>query len=204
VVGRRANEPATNQPLERHSMSKAIRRLEMSELDPRIQQALEPKVKRLGYLGEFFRCTGHQPEVLLAFNTMTEALKEALPDRLTELVAITVTLKTGNDYERHQHEQLSVKLGFGRDWVAAVSRLEPAHGSELEEDERAVQRLTLAMLAHSGKGVQSELKDVIELIGQERAIAVLMSVGRYLVHGLVVNALELAAPVPSVFEKAAQ
>jgi hypothetical protein len=52
--------------------------------------------------------------------------------------------------------------------------------------------------------VQSELKDVIELIGQERAIAVLMSVGRYLVHGLVVNALELAAPVPSVFEKAAQ
>jgi hypothetical protein len=204
VVGRRANEPATNQPLERHSMSKAIRRLEMSELDPRIQQALEPKVKRLGYLGEFFRCTGHQPEVLLAFNTMTEALKEALPDRLTELVAITVTLKTGNDYERHQHEQLSVKLGFGRDWVAAVSRLEPTHGSELEEDERAVQRLTLAMLAHSGKGVQSELKDVIELIGQERAIAVLMSVGRYLVHGLVVNALELAAPVPSVFEKAAQ
>jgi hypothetical protein len=204
VVGRRANEPATNQPLERHSMSKAISRLEMSELDPRIQQALEPKVKRLGYLGEFFRCTGHQPEVLLAFNTMTEALKEALPDRLTELVAITVTLKTGNDYERHQHEQLSVKLGFGRDWVAAVSRLEPAHGSELEEDERAVQRLTLAMLAHSGKGVQSELKDVIELIGQERAIAVLMSVGRYLVHGLVVNALELAAPVPSVFEKAAQ
>jgi alkylhydroperoxidase family enzyme len=190
--------------MERQAMSKAIRRLEMSELDPRIQQALEPKVKRLGYLGEFFRCTGHQPEVLLAFNTMTESLKEALPDRLTELVAITVTLKTGNDYERHQHEQLSVKLGLGREWVAAVSRLQPLHGSELEEDERAVQRLTLAMLAHNGKGVRNELKDVVELIGQERAIAVLMSVGRYMVHGLVVNALELAPPVSSIFEQAAQ
>jgi hypothetical protein len=185
-------------------MSKAIRRLDMSELDPRIQEALEPKVKRLGYLGEFFRCTGHQPEVLLAFNTMTEQLKEALPDRLTELIAITVTLKTGNDYERHQHEQLSVKLGFGLEWVAAVSRLQPLHGSELEEDERAVQRLTLACLAKHGKGVAKELDEVIELIGPERAIAVLMSIGRYMVHGLVVNALDLKAPVPSVFEKAAQ
>jgi alkylhydroperoxidase family enzyme len=185
-------------------MSKAIRRLEMSELDPRIQQALDSKVKRLGYLGEFFRCTGHQPEALLAFNTMTESLKDALPDRLTELIAVTVTLKTGNDYERHQHEQLSLKLKLGRDWLAAVSRLQPDHGSELEADERAVQRLALAMLARFGQGVQKELNEVIELIGQERAIAVLMAVGRYIVHGLVVNSLELAAPVPSVFEKAAE
>jgi alkylhydroperoxidase family enzyme len=108
-----------------------IPRLELDQLDPRVARVLEPRVKRLGYLGEFFKCAGHQPDALIAFMAFTEALKSALPDRLSEVVALTVAGVTGNDYEKHQHERLSVKLGFGADWVASVNRLDPDHAPEM-------------------------------------------------------------------------
>ena len=57
----------------------------MNELAPNVQETLSARVKRLGYLGEFFKCSGHNPDVLVSFMEMTEALKEALPDRLTEV-----------------------------------------------------------------------------------------------------------------------
>ncbi len=92
-------------------MSKDIRRLEMDELAPEVRDILAARVKRLGYLGEFFKCAGHQPGILVPFMAMTEALKEALPDRLTEVGALTVAVAMGNSYERNQHERLSEKLG---------------------------------------------------------------------------------------------
>ena len=36
--------------------------------------------------------------------------------------------------------------------------------------------------------------------GPEPAVAVMMVLGRYLVHALIVNSLGLAPPVPSIFE----
>lgn len=47
------------------------------ELEPKLREALRPRVERLGYLGEFFRCAGHAPDVLRHFMAMTEALKQA-------------------------------------------------------------------------------------------------------------------------------
>ena len=44
-------------------MRKKIPRLEMEELAPNVQETLGPRVKRLGYLGEFFKCSGHNPAV---------------------------------------------------------------------------------------------------------------------------------------------
>src|SRR5258707_9868239 len=123
-------------------MSKKIPRLEMHELAPNVQETLATRVKRLGYLGEFFKTSGHNPDVLVSFMEMTDALKEALPDRLTEVGSLTVAGLLGNDYERNQHERLSEKLGFGRDWVAAVNRLTPEMAGPMSEDERAGQRLT--------------------------------------------------------------
>src|SRR6202008_5177613 len=122
-------------------MSASIPRLEMDQLAPKVQDTLAPRVKRLGYLGEFFKASGHNPDVLVPFMEMTEALKDALPDRLAEVGALTVAGIMGNDYERHQHERLSEKLGFGRDWVAAVNRLAPDAEGPMSEEERAVQRL---------------------------------------------------------------
>ena len=180
-------------------MSKKIPRLEMEELAPNVQETLGPRVKRLGYLGEFFKCSGHNPDVLVSFMEMTEALKHALPDRLTEVGSLTVAGLMGNDYERNQHERLSEKLGFGRDWVAAVNRLDPEAGEPMSEDERAVQRLAIAVIERRGHGVDEELDAVIGRIGYAQGMAVLFLIGRYVMHAYVVNALDLAPPVPSIF-----
>src|SRR5258705_1253537 len=152
-------------------MSKKIPRLEMNELAPSVQETLAARVKRLGYLGEFFKTSGHNPDVLVPFMEMTEALKEALPDRLTEVGSLTVAGIMGNAYERNQHERLSEKLGFGRDWVAVVNRLEPDAAGPMSEDERAVQRLALAVIAQKGHGVDKELDALIDRIGAQQGIA---------------------------------
>jgi alkylhydroperoxidase family enzyme len=180
-------------------MSKRIPRLEMDQLAANVQETLAARVKRLGYLGEFFKCSGHNPDVLVEFMEMTEALKEALPDRLTEVGALTVAAVMGNAYERNQHERLSEKLGFGREWVAAVNRLEPDAKGPMSEEERAVQRLALAVVKRNGHDVDAELEAVIDLIAHQRAMAALFLIGRYVMHAYIVNALHLAPPVPSIF-----
>ena len=180
-------------------MSKKIPRLEMDQLAPNVQETLAARVKRLGYLGEFFKCSGHNPDVLVEFMEMTEALKHALPDRLTETGSLTVAGLMGNDYERNQHERLSEKLGFGRDWVAAVNRLQPDAAGPMSEDERAVQRLAIAVVERHGHGVEEELDAAIDRIGYAQAMAALFLIGRYVMHAYVVNALNLAPPVPSIF-----
>jgi alkylhydroperoxidase family enzyme len=180
-------------------MSNKIPRLEMNELAPKVQETLAPRVKRLGYLGEFFKASGHNPEVLVSFMEMTEALKEALPDRLTEVGSLTVAAIMGNAYERNQHERLSEKLGFGREWIAAVNRLEPDADGPMSQDERAVQALAIAVVNRCGHDVQVQLDEVIDRIGPAQAMAVLFLIGRYVMHAYVVNALNLAPPVSSIF-----
>src|SRR5574341_2382616 len=97
-----------------------IPRLTPDALRPDVAEMLRPRVERLGYLGEFFRCAAHQPDALKSFMAFTNDLKKALLDPLTETVALTVSTELGNAYERHQHERLSIKLGFGEEWVRAV------------------------------------------------------------------------------------
>ena len=101
-------------------MKKQVPRLSLKEMTPALQESLRPRVERLGYLGEFFQCAAHQPQALMSFMSFTEDLKQALPDNLTEVVALSVATLMGNAYERVQHERLSLKLGFSRDWVREV------------------------------------------------------------------------------------
>lgn len=182
-------------------MSDRIERLPFEKLAPSVQQVLDARVKRLGYLGEFFKCAGHQPDILVPFMEMTEALKHALPDRLTEVGALTVASVMGNDYERNQHERLSRKLGFGEAWVAAVEKLDPDAAEALSDAERAVQRLVIAAIERRGHDISAQLEAVIDVIGADQAIAVLFLIGRYLTHAIIVNGLGLAPPVPSIFEE---
>jgi alkylhydroperoxidase family enzyme len=180
-------------------MSPRIPRIEMEALPPEVAEALGPRMRRLGYLGEFFKCAAHQPDALLAFMAFTEAGKGGLPERLVEVVALTAAVRAENAYERNQHERLSVRRGYGRDWVAAVERLEP-HEAGLAPDEAAVQAYVLAALARSGHGSQAEFEAMIDAVGPEQAMAAMMVLGRYLTHALIVNTLALQPPVPSVFE----
>jgi len=182
-------------------MSALIPRLGADALPHDLAERLRPRMERLGYLGEFFRCAAHQPRALLSFMALTDDLKEALPDRITEVVALTVAAALENAYERVQHERLSLKLGFGEAWVREVEA--GARGNardaalEMAEAERLVQRLARALVERHGRGVGDELEAVVRALGAPAAIAVLMLVGRYVTHALMANALELAPPVAS-------
>lgn len=181
-------------------MSGRIERLALDQLPVDLRAALEPRVQRLGYLGEFFRCAAHQPAALRSFMAFTDDLKAALPDDVTEVVALTVAATTGNDYERHQHERLCLRLGFDEDWIRGVLALAPAgHGSAdvLDATQQVVQDLTIELLADHGRGAAAALDRLVVVVGQEVAIGVLLLVGRYQAHAVVVNALGLAPPVPS-------
>ncbi len=166
----------------------SIRRIGFDELEPELREALRPRVERLGYLGEFFQCAAHQPEALISLNALTEQLRGALPDDAAEIVALTVATVTGNDYERHQHERLSLKLGFSEAWIRRVTDL--ADGSR-------TQQTVLALLDDRGRGAGPLVDALAEEQGDAFAVAVLLLTGRYLLHSTVVNALGLAPPVPS-------
>ncbi len=179
-----------------------IPRLSLEQMDAALAAMLQPRVQRLGYLGEFFRCAALQSEPLQHFLRFTESLKMALPDRTTEVVALTVASQLENQYERVQHERLSLKLGFTEAWIRDVLRREPQNtATALAADERAVQALALAVIAQHGHGVGRELDAVVLALGAPAAIAVLFLVGRYVTHAQIVNALELAPPVASPLEK---
>lgn len=186
---------------EGRSVTAPVRRLGFEALAPRLQEILRLRVERLGYLGEFFQCGGVLPDVLAPFMEMTEALKKALPDRLTETGALTVATLMTNRYELHQHERLSLKLGFGEDWVAAVEQVSPDGAPLLSNAERAVQRLVIAMIERRGVDVGAERDALIGEVGADQTIAVMFLVGRYLTHAMLVNGLELAPPVGSIFEE---
>src|SRR5262245_32251940 len=141
-------------------MRTIIPRLELDDMPPALAEALQPRIKRLGYLGEFFKCAAHQPRALRSFMQLTDDLKEALPDNLTEVVALTVAALTGNAYERHQHERLCRRLGFSDGWIRDVSSLSPAEAMALTPHERAVQTLTLVAAQHCGRAAESELAAV--------------------------------------------
>lgn len=181
-------------------MSQAIPRLELKDMRADLVDYLGPRVKRLGYLGELFKCAGNAPDVTLTFMHFTEALKEALPDRLSEVAVLTVANLMKNDYERNQHERLSVRLGFGRDWIAEVEKLRPHEAKLMSEAERAVQSYAIAAVESRGSGCQQEFEALCKLVAPAEAMAVPMLVGRYVTHALVVNTLQLKPPVPSIFE----
>jgi alkylhydroperoxidase family enzyme len=180
-------------------MDVGVTPLELADLPDDLRQQLSPRVRRLGYLGDFFRYCGHQPDALLHFDQFTEALKQALPDDLTETVALTVAATAGNEYERAQHERLSRKLGFTDAWIASLTggQARPAGLSGGQLDARA---LALAMLDRDWDRAQSCLTSLAARIGQQQAVGVLMLTGRYLAHAAISNTLHL--PIPSALQAA--
>src|SRR5205807_4519078 len=183
-------------------MSDLIPRLSFLELDPQLAELLRPKVERLNYLGEFFQCTGHQPRALMSFYSLTEDLKDALPDNLTELVALTIAGKMRNSYERVQHVRLTLKIGFGEEWIRDVLSLEASDPARLSPEELLVQRFCIAVLDRDGHVTTADFESVIKAIGYKDAVAVLMLIGRYVMHALIANSLALEPPVTSPLDSA--
>ena len=112
-----------------------------------------------------------------------------------------VATLTGNAYERNQHERLSIKLGFGQNWVRSVENLDPENQEAMSEAERIVQRYTLAAVERMGNHCAAEFDKVLNVLKVAEAMGVLLLVGRYLTHAIAVNTLELTPPKPSIFEE---
>lgn len=182
-------------------MSNLIPRLEWDAFHQDLKAVLEPRIKRLGYLGEFFKCLAHVPQTLAFFMEMTEQLKKDIPDHLTELVSLSIAQLAGNEYERNQHERLSRRLGFSLDWIREANACKPESAKALSADEKLVQRYAIAAFKTMGKGVDKEFEAMAKAIGPAYSMAVVILVGRYITHAIAVNTLRLKPPVPSVFEQ---
>jgi hypothetical protein len=178
----------------------AIPRLNFEDLAPPLAKALEPRVRRLGYLGEFFRCTGHQPEALRAFVEFTEAAKAPLDKRTIEIIALTVSCETDNAYERNQHERLCIRLGLPRSWIAQIEMLQEAGADGLTAQDRAIQQWVLAVARGQFDAAKERFAAFVNNVGPAQAVAALLVVGRYMAHSAMVKTLGLDPPVPSIFE----
>jgi len=183
--------------------NKIIPALGFEELPESIATRLRAKYERLGYLGEFFARTAHQEKALAAFMDFTEASKEALEMPLVELIALTIAQHKNVAYERNQHERLSIKLGYGREWVEAVERMDPENtaSAHLSEHHRVVQRYIIDALDSDGHKASIALERVVQLLGYETAVAVMMVMARYVGHALMVTSMNISSPVLSIFEQ---
>ncbi len=174
-----------------------IPRISFENLTPELQRELDSKYRRLGYLGEFFQVSAHQPEALGHFIRFTETLKDALPINLVELLALTVSTWSGNAYERVQNERLALKSGLSEAWVRDVERLVPGEAGGLDATEKATQVLALAVAKSQGRGAEGEADALLALSDPATVMGVLLTVGRYLAHSAICNTLKLQPPVPS-------
>lgn len=182
---------------DRQSKAGRIPRVGPSRLPSKLAELFRPRIERLGYLGEFFQVTAHQPEPLFHFYRMTEELKTALPPNLTEVVALSSATLLDNRYERVQHERLSLKLGFSEAWVREVIALDPEASKQLSREEKLTQKLVQSVISSYGHRGGPDLDPVVSALGAEQAVGVLFLIGRYVMHGVISNCLQLAPPVPS-------
>jgi len=174
-----------------------VPRIAFDDLPVDLADTLRPRFERLGYLGEFFQVAAHQPEALGHFVRFTEALKSALPERLSEVVALTVSTKLANGYERVQHEKLSLKLGFSEEWIREVEKLAPQESRLLEPEERSAQALILSVVESMGHASSDLASDFAALVGPDVLVGVLLATGRYLAHAALCNTIGIAAPFRS-------
>ncbi|WP_156677708.1 hypothetical protein [Sphingomonas profundi] len=174
-----------------------IRPLSLEQIDPALRATLQPTVDRLGYFGAFFQYGGHVPDVLTGFMKYSGTLKAALPDDLNETIALTVCAQLDFAYERIQHERLSLKLGFAKDWVALlVGR--PSHAA-LTSAQRAARDLALAIAGSRPEQARDALGRLAAEQGEAQAMAALFQASRFASICMVGKVLDMQLPVPSIF-----
>ncbi len=182
-------------------MTDKIPKLSFEELPTAVSDRLQAKYERLGYLGEFFARTAHQPQALSAFIDFTDLSKGALTQKMVELVALTVATVRDIPYEKNQHERLSLKLGYGKDWVRGVEQLAPENASQLDDVEKCVQRYVIDAVRRNGTDVADQLDRVVDAVGCDNAVAIMFVMARYVAHALLVRSMNISSPVASVFDE---
>lgn len=179
-------------------MTDALPRLTFDDSDPRLQELLKPVVERLDYYGEFFQVVANQPEALLKFMEYTGAVKAPLDANMNEALALTVCSRCpGGEYERIQHERLSFKSGFSKEWIGELTgEIVPAE-SRLNGTERKLRDLAIAVV--EGADATLPLNAVVEALGAERTVAVMLQITRFQTISTLGRVFGMTLPVPSIF-----
>ncbi|MEX0923997.1 MAG: carboxymuconolactone decarboxylase family protein [Rhodovibrionaceae bacterium] len=180
-------------------MTDAIPRLSFENSDPRVQELLKPVVERLDYFGEYFQVVGNNPEALLKFMEYTGAVKAPLDLKKNELLALVSCARCGGDYERIQHERLSLNSGFSRDWIGELTgEIIPAE-SQLDATEQKLRDLAIAVI--DGGDATAALQAVIGDLGAEQALAAVLQIARFQMMCAICKVFAMKLPVPSIFEE---
>ena len=188
-------------------MNDGIPRLSFAQFDPALADYLKPTVDRLGYLGEFFQTAGHVPGAVRQFMEYTKTVKAPLADNLNEVLALAVCAASGARYELIQHERLAQRLGFTLEWIAAAEGVAEATSEAasgvLDDEERVVRELALAVLQDFGRGAADSVRRAHAVLGPQRAMAALLQITRFTMIASLCNALDLTLPVKSIFDESA-
>lgn len=172
--------------------------LDFADIDQSLQALFQPTVDRLGYFGDFFRYGSHAPEVLSAFMAFSVALKGAIPGDLNEAVALSVCQAMDFPYERIQHERLSEKLGFDREWIAAM--VGRPSGAEITPAQQAARDLSLAMVEGRHEAARAAAGRIAALVSPRVAVALLFQVTRFMQVSAVGRTLGMQLALPSIFD----
>jgi hypothetical protein len=173
----------------------------LSQLPEALRERLAPRVERLGYLGEFFVRAAPQPVPLAHFFDWTESLKDELPFRIVEAVALTIASRTGNDYERVQHERLALAGGMTVEEITAIESGNLGGVDTLSDAEVAAAALSRCVIDGFGRGCNPALLRLSRCTDERTAVACLMMIGRYVAHATMSNVWGLRPPVASPLDE---
>jgi alkylhydroperoxidase family enzyme len=182
-------------------MTDNIPRLALEKCTPEIQDMLRPVVDRLGYFGEFFQVAGHLPAALQEFMAYTGAVKSPLDLRQNEVLALSTCAEAGGDYERIQHERLALNSGLDPNWIAEVIGKHTPTPSLLSAEDKALRDLAIATVQRDGRDVGAEISIVAELLGPEKAMAVVFQITRFQMISTLTKMFEMSLPVTSIFDE---
>lgn len=164
-------------------------------LSDELSALLQPRIARLGYLGAFFAVSARQPEALAGFVRFTEALKDAVPEALGEVVALRVATALDNAYEKAQHEALVRTRGVSKGWITAASGGNDEIGA-LNADELIVRNLTDEVLANTGHAASDVMALAVDRFGPDLVVGIVLLISRFIAHAHAANAFALVDPRP--------
>jgi hypothetical protein len=164
------------------------------EMPAELQELLSADTASTGHLGEFFERAAHQPDALIAFCAWTDALRDALPPRLVQTIALTVTTHTRSGTERAQQERAALAVGMTREEVRALERMRAGTCPSFSDEEVAAAALARCLLEDFGCGCESALLRLSRLIGEAATTACLMLAARHVASATMANAWTLRAP----------
>jgi hypothetical protein len=114
---------------------------------------------------------------------------------VTEIIALTIASRSGNEYERVQHERLALKLGMTEGEVAAiVGGRALAESEQFSETECVAAELATCVVSAGGRGCPTAYARLETLEGSAVAVACLMTAARYLAHATMANTWALRPP----------